>query len=80
MTLEVVGATKGVHEGQMTSLVRTTEIVFDLVVSPELSFVKLSVTLSTQDLTVHRLRLLGTGIEGLKAGAGAGVVEVAGAA
>ena len=62
----------------MTSLVRTTEIVFDLVVSPELSFVKLSVTLSTQDLTVHRLRLLGTGMEGLKAGAGA--VEVAGAA
>ena len=65
MTLEVVGATKGVNEGQMTSLVRTTEIVFDLVVSPELSFVKLSVTLSTQDLTVHRLRLLGTGMEGL---------------
>ena len=78
MTLEVVGATKDVHEGQMTSLVRTTEIVFDLVVSPELSFVKLSVTLSTQDLTVHRLRLLDTGMEGLKAGAGA--VEVAGAA
>ena len=65
MTLEVVGATKDVHEGQMTSLVRTTEIVFDLVVSPELSFVKLSVTLSTQDLTVHRLRLLGTGMGGL---------------
>ena len=65
VTLEVVGATKDVHEGQMTSLVRTTEIVFDLVVSPELSFVKLSVTLSTQDLAVHRLRLLGTGMEGL---------------
>ena len=66
MTLEVVGETWHVHKSQ-TAVVRTLEIVGNLVVSPELSFIELRGTLSAQDHFFYELRFLISGLVVLQA-------------